>query len=206
MGEVREENERLKLVLARIVKEYKSLQMHFFDILRQEEAKKPKDTTAEHHDNNTNQENEEPELVCLSLGKTSTTDKSKKDEKKTSNVVVIGDGRKDHDEELNGGLELGLGCRTSEILKNNISSSDNSFEEPNKEEEPTDQIWSSPSKIQKTTKSSGDDEVSQHITHTKKTRVSVRARCDAPTVSTMIKLPSFRLFNYSSEALTCTNY
>ncbi|KAF3431419.1 hypothetical protein FNV43_RR26150 [Rhamnella rubrinervis] len=182
MGEVREENERLKLVLARIMKEYQSLQLHFFDILRQEEAKKPENTTAEHHDNNTNQENEEPELVCLSLGKISTADKSKKDEKKTNNVVVITNGRKDHNEELNGGLELGLGCRTSEILKNNISSSDNSFEEPNKEEEQTDQIWSSPSKIQKTTKSSGDDEVSQQ-THMKKARVSVRTRCDAPTMN-----------------------
>lgn len=203
MGEVREENERLKLLLAKILKEYQSLQMHFFDILKQEEAKKAKhgtrsnSQTAKHHDQENyqlreNQLLEADQLVCLSLGKTSTADKSKnnKEEKKTSS--------KGHDEELDGGLELGLGCRSiperSGILKNraNNSSSDNSSEEPNKEEDQqADQIWTSsspqmPSNTQKTTeKSNGDDEVSQ-LSHVKKARVSVRARCDAPTVSTCV--------------------
>ena len=71
---------------------------------------------------------------------------------------------------------------STEHMRNN-SCSNNSFEKQ-KEEEPTE-IWP-PSKILKTMKS-GDEEVSQQ-SQVKKTRVSIRARCDTPTVSIKILL------------------
>lgn len=175
MDEVKEENERLKMLLARIGKDYQSLQMQFYDILQQEEAKSNTDTTSNH------QAKEEPELVSLSLGMTS-TDQAKKHENKNSNFSNGGRGRQDQDEELNGQLSLRLDCRfepSSNEDSRNIASSNNSLEEL-KEEEPTE-IWP-PSKILKTARSTGDDEVLQQ-NPLKKARVSVRARCDTPTVS-----------------------
>jgi hypothetical protein len=174
MDEVKEENERLKMLLARIGKDYQSLQMQFYDILQQEEAKSNTDTTSNH------QAKEEPELVSLSLGMKS-TDQAKKHENKNSNI--FSNGGQDQDEELNGQLSLRLDCRfepsSNEDSRNINASSNNGFEEL-KEEEPTE-IWP-PSKILKTARSTGDDEVLQQ-NPLKKARVSVRARCDTPTVS-----------------------
>lgn len=168
MGEVKEENERLRLLLARIAKDYQSLQMHFFDILQQEETRFT-DTASSNQ-----QAKEEPELVSLSLGMTST--EAKKDDKKNTN---LSNGKED--EKLNGDLSLGLNCRfepsSTEDIRTNANSN-NSFEEL-KVEEPTE-IWP-PSKILKTMRS-GDDEILQE-SPLKKARVSVRARCDTPTVS-----------------------
>lgn len=173
MGEVKEENERLKMLLGRIAKDYQSLQMHFFDVLQQEEAKST-DTISNHP------AKEEPDLVSLSLGMTSTDDLAKKHDKKNSMNLSNGG---QEDEKLNGQLSLRLDCSfepsSNEDRKNNIASSNNSFEEL-KEQEPTE-IWP-PSKILKTARSSGDDEVLQQ-NPLKKARVSVRARCDTPTVS-----------------------
>lgn len=167
MGEVKEENERLKMLLGRIAKDYKSLQMHFFDILHQQEAKSA-DTASDH------QANEEPELVSLSLGITSTD--AKKEEKKNRNSSHGGE-----DERLSGGLSLGLDCLFERGSKENrrASISNNSFDEL-KEVEPTE-VWP-PSKITSKTMRSGEDEVLQQIP-SKKARVSVRARCDTPTMN-----------------------
>ncbi|KAM4110094.1 hypothetical protein ACJW30_03G168600 [Castanea mollissima] len=167
MGEVKEENERLKMLLEKTVKEYQSLQMQFVDILQQEA--KSKDTVPSH------QAKEEPELVSLSLGITST--EPKKEDKKNNSFR-----NGQEEEKLNGALSLGLQDYRFEPSSaehvRNTSCSNNSFEEQ-KEEEPTE-IWP-PSKILKTMKI-GDDEVSQQ-SQVKKTRVSVRARCDTPTMN-----------------------
>ncbi|XP_030959310.1 WRKY transcription factor 72A-like [Quercus lobata] len=168
MGVVKEENERLKMLLERTVKEYQSLQMQFFDILQQEN--KSKDTVPSHQ-----QAKKEPELVSLSLGITSA--EPKKEDKKNNN---FSNGQEE--EKLNAALSLGLQDyrfepSSTEHVRNN-SCSNNSFEEQ-KEEEPTE-IWP-PSKILKTMKS-GDEEVSQQ-SQVKKTRVSIRARCDTPTMN-----------------------
>lgn len=172
MGEVKEENERLKMLLEKTVKEYQSLQMQFIDILQQEA--KSKDTVPSH------QAKEEPELVSLSLGITST--EPKKEDKKNNSIR-----NGQEEEKLNGALSLGLQDYRFEPSSaehvRNTSCSNNSFEEQ-KEEEPTE-IWP-PSKILKTMKS-GDDEVPQQ-SQVKKTRVSVRARCDTTTVSIKILL------------------
>ncbi|XP_038985175.1 WRKY transcription factor 72A-like isoform X2 [Phoenix dactylifera] len=168
MGEVREENERLKTILARIVKDYQSLQTHFFDIVQQEQAKKPVETPPAPN------EVEEPELVSLSLGTSSSG--HKKEEK------VSPDKTKESHEQIEGGLTLGLDCKfegsgtgTNEPGSN--LSPGNSFEEP-KEAKPGEP-WP-PSKILKNLRNG--DEVSQQP-FVKKARVSVRARCDAPTMN-----------------------
>ncbi|KAA8533010.1 hypothetical protein F0562_032873 [Nyssa sinensis] len=97
-------------------------------------------------------EDEEPELVSLSLGRAS-SDQPKKDEKKTSNSS-----KEKEDDEFDEGLKLGS--------------------EESKEEDPTE-TWP-PSKSLKP-KRSGDDDIPQQ-NQLKKTRVSVRAICDSPTV------------------------
>nr|DAD31180.1 TPA_asm: hypothetical protein HUJ06_010031 [Nelumbo nucifera] len=167
MGEVREENERLKMVLARIVKDYQSLQTKFFGIAQQEAATQFADTAPK------DQEIEEPELVSLSLGRIST--EPKKEEKNSNSSKCKED---DHE-----GLSLGLDCKfevsnpgSTERASN--PSPENSLEEPKEEE--AGETWP-PSKFLKTMRS-GDDEVSQQ-TQVKKARVSVRARCDTPTMN-----------------------
>lgn len=185
MGEVREENERLKLLLSRIVRNYQSLQMNFLGLLQKdEEAKKSMDPSSSARDQSNEQDEDADELVSLSLWRSSSTDQPRKDEQTKKNSHFSKNGKGDDEEGLNGaGLALELGCRfepaadqsTEVVMKN--SSSHNSCGDP-KEDDPTE-IWP-PSKTLKTTRS-GDDEVSQQ-THLKKARVSVRARCDAPTV------------------------
>ncbi|CAB4264560.1 unnamed protein product [Prunus armeniaca] len=186
MGEVKEENERLKLLLSRIVRNYQSLQMHFHGLLQKdEEAKKSMDPSSSARDQSNEQDEEADELVSLSLGRSSSTDQPRKDEQMKKISHFSKNGKGDDEEGLNGaGLALELGCRfepaadqsTEVVMKN--SSSDNSCGDP-KEDDPTE-IWP-PSKTSKTTRS-GDDDVSQQ-THLKKARVSVRVRCDAPTMN-----------------------
>ncbi|GLT58587.1 hypothetical protein SLA2020_314670 [Shorea laevis] len=165
MGEVREENKRLKTCLNQIMRDYQNLQMQFYNIVHQEKKK-----SAEKGDNNHCQEAEEPELVSLTLGRSATD--SKKDEKnKTSN-----EGKE--------GLTLGLDCKfdvSKSDVENEVSlpnqSPTNSSEDPKKEAAET---WP-PSKILKTMRN-GDDEVLQQ-NPVKKARVCVRARCDTPTMN-----------------------
>ena len=167
MGEVREENQRLKMYLNRIMKDYQNLQMHFYDFVRQD-GKKSAATT-----NNDHQEVEEPELVSLTLGRFS-SDSRKDDKNKTS-------GQGKEEEKSKEGLSLGLDYKF-EASKSDVDdeslpnpSPENSSQEPKEEE-----TWP-PKKVLKTVRS-GDDEILQQ-NPVKKTRVSVRARCDTPTVS-----------------------
>ncbi|XVE68056.1 hypothetical protein DITRI_Ditri09bG0038300 [Diplodiscus trichospermus] len=166
MGEVKEENERLKMMLEQIQEDYKSLQLRFFEILQQGAANKSTDTAP-------NSENDapEPDLVSLSLGRCSTD--SQKDEKATSS------GKMKEEQEIKAGLTLGLDSKFqlfSEIVSN--PSPENSSDEP--KEDNAVETWP-PSKTQKTT-TNGDEDVAQQ-NHVKRARVSVRARCDAPTMN-----------------------
>ncbi|XP_022737105.1 probable WRKY transcription factor 72 isoform X2 [Durio zibethinus] len=168
MGEVREENQRLKMYLNRIMKDYHNLQMQFYDIVRQD-AKNSTATTA----NNDHQEAvEEPELVSLTLGRFS-SDSKKDDKNKTSSQGK-------EDERGKEGLSLGLDYKF-EASKSDLDdealpnpSPANSCQEPKEEES-----WP-PSKVLKTMRS-GDDEALQQ-NPVKKARVCVRARCDTPTM------------------------
>lgn len=127
MGEVKEENEKLKQLISNVVKDYKSLQTHFFQVLQHDEAKNLK---TEELDNTLKDIKEDPLLVSLSLGRTSSIDSSSES---------IKEGKRGFDA-LNKGLSLGL----------------DSFEEP-KKQETIPETWP-PSKVLKTIRSSLDEE------------------------------------------------
>ncbi|CAL5050945.1 unnamed protein product [Urochloa decumbens] len=182
MGEVREENKRLKTMLSRIVEDYRSLQLHFHDVLQQGQAKKLSDpaTAAVPIDI------EEPEFVSLSLG---TSASMHKKEEKSS--VSEGKGREDS-MNVKGGLSLGLSdCKVGATNNAKIQpdvqtlSPEGSSEDANKDGivEAADQQWP-PSKTLKNLRSAAEaeDDIGP-LQQGKKARVSVRARCDAPTMN-----------------------
>lgn len=161
MGEVREENQRLKKYLDRMMKDYQTLEMKFRDIVQQE-GRKSMDTANNH------QEIEEPEFVSLRLGRTLS------DTKKEEKVNVVSTQWKE-DEETKEGLSLGLDYKLELSKSIENQSPVNSSEEVKEEARET---WA-PSKA---LKRSGDDEAPQR-NPVKKARVCVRARCDTPTMN-----------------------
>nr|XP_010911458.3 probable WRKY transcription factor 72 isoform X1 [Elaeis guineensis] len=166
MGEVREENERLKAFLAQMVKDYQSLKMHVFDIVQKEHFKKPAETSSGLGDV------EEPELVSLSLGASASRNRNEEEKRKEN-------------ERINEGLTLGLhykidGSSSSQSEPPANLSPDNSFEEPEKEDAGREP-WP-PTKTIFESSRNGEDEVLPQPP-VKKARVSVRARCDAPTMN-----------------------
>ncbi|KAF2308994.1 hypothetical protein GH714_042442 [Hevea brasiliensis] len=167
MGEVREENERLKMMLQQVEKDYQSLKLRFLDILRKETCKKSADSGP------SSDETEEPELVSLCLGRTPS--EPKRDEK-TSNSSKSSR----ENEELKASLTLGLDSKfqTSTELVSSNRSPENSSEDLAKEDEAAGETWP-PSKI---LKRNIDNEVAQQ-SNVKRARVCVRARCDTPTMN-----------------------
>lgn len=161
MGEMREENQRLKKYLDRMMKDYQALEMKFRDIVQQE-GRKSMDTANNH------QEIEEPEFVSLRLGRTLS------DTKKEEKVNVVSTQWKE-DEETKEGLSLGLDYKL-ELSKSIENQSPVNCSEEVKEE--ARETWA-PSKA---LKRSGDDEAPQQ-NPVKKARVCVRARCDTPTMN-----------------------
>ncbi|KAJ8753326.1 hypothetical protein K2173_019725 [Erythroxylum novogranatense] len=164
MGEVREENQRLKTYLNQIMKDYQTLQMQFYDIVHQEEANKSTETK-----NNHQATDQDTELVSLTLGFPSDT---------KNNAKPSSSGKHD-DQVTKKGLSLGLDCKfeSDTISDEKPSPAVNSFEEPNEESEETRM----PNKGSKTARSE-DDEVLQQ-SPVKKVRVSLKARCDTPTMN-----------------------
>lgn len=173
MGVVREENERLKRSLQKIMNEYRTLEMQFQDILKQGTKRK-----------NGNEEDdtvEESDLVSLSLGRVPS---HQRNEEKIKVYKTLKD-----DEGFNQELTLGLECKsksrsTSEALPN--PSPENSSE--NRKEEAGE--------TQKAIRDT-EDEVAQQ-NPMKKPRVCVRARCDTPTVN-LYSLTSFYLITLFSQ-------
>lgn len=167
MSEVREENVRLKMVLEKLEKEYKSLQMRFTEISQQE---------VENNSNpaNIHEAKEEPEFVSLRLGRSPS--EPKKDEK--ASICSKTKEREQFKDDLNLALDYNIGLTKSDLVNLKPASPENSSEETRKGEQGEPQP---PSKVSKTLRSE-DDEISQPST-VKRARVSVRARCDTPTVS-----------------------
>ncbi|KAK2647743.1 hypothetical protein Ddye_015232 [Dipteronia dyeriana] len=200
MGEVREENERLKMMLERIEKDYKSLQLRFFDVFQQSPPSnnnnnpcKDQDKGSSSPDSHSEIIMEPDELVSLCLGRTSSTSSdhhhsNKKEEKITSinNNNCSKSSTREDDDHDHDSLSLALDSKfqpSLELVSNIMMiSPENSLEETKEEEAGggDHQTWP-PSKI---LKRSGDDhpEVSQQ-NHVKRARVSVRARCDTPTMN-----------------------
>lgn len=171
MGEVIEENQRLKTRLNRILNDYRTLQMQFHSIVEQE----TKDCSAK--PNNDEETMEEAELVSLSLGRIPVPRNNEKG--KVPKTL------KEEEE----GLSLGLECKfetsksgsTTEHVAN--PSPTNSVEEVPKEEA-AGESWAA-SKGHKTHRDGGEVEFSQQ-NPAKKARVCVRARCDTSTVNTYL--------------------
>ncbi|XP_057948325.1 WRKY transcription factor 72B-like [Malania oleifera] len=155
VGEAREENERLKMMLGQVMKEYRSLHMHLFDINAKKNQVKKKPTQHDHQQHH----EEQDQLVSLSLGRVITTPDATdlKDEKK-----INGNSVKDEEEkELNNGASG----------------------EPKEEEENIAEIWPRRKILNAMRRSGGDDEKDLQQTHLKKARVSVRARCGTQTMN-----------------------
>ncbi|KAG5028008.1 hypothetical protein JHK87_011522 [Glycine soja] len=166
MGVAREENQLLKTCLNKIMNEYRTLEMQFQDILKQQGTKKNADKG---NDDKHEEILEEADLVSLCLGRVPRSD----EKVKVSNKPL-------KDDE---GLTLGLECKfetsksgsTTEALPNNPSP-ENSCEVVPKEE------GGESKEALKTMRSDTEDEVAQQ-NPTKKPRVCVRARCDTPTMN-----------------------
>ncbi|TVU12652.1 EcWRKY-29, partial [Eragrostis curvula] len=172
MGEVREENERLKKMLSRVAEDYRSLQIHFREVLQQEQAKKPTDPTT-----SLGIDVEEPGFVSLRLGTSTSMHK-----KEAKSSIAEGNGREEFMTIKEGGLTLGLSdCKfgatnSGKVQPNVLTLSPEGSSEDAKDDavETTDQ-WP-PSKTMKNEKS-GDAEVEDDIgplPQVKKARVSVR--------------------------------
>ncbi|KAG6632964.1 WRKY transcription factor 72A-like [Carya illinoinensis] len=163
MGEAREENQRLKKYLDQIMKDYQNLQMKFFDIVQKDGRKTTNNT-------NNHQEIEESEFVSLSLGRVA------HDTKEDQKTVVSS--KLKEDDQAKETLTLGLDRKFELYGQMKVTYAYNSFEEPKKEARETSWL---PSKVLKTMQS-GDDETQQQ-NPVKKARVSVRARCETPTMN-----------------------
>lgn len=184
MGEVREENLRLKTLLQQIEKDYKTLQMKFIDVFQQESNKNGSPIpTSNGAESTTTADDQDQELVSLRLG-TSPTDPKKED----LHVTISSNSSKVTCE--NDGIKLGLDYNILERLKTedgamgfgqNPGPDKYSFT-GKKEDDQAGEKWP-PGKVLKTQRS-GDEEFSQ--TNVKRARVCVRARCDTPTVSPIV--------------------
>jgi len=141
--------------------------LKFLDIFQQE---KPEDA-ANARGVTSHEESEESELVSLSLG-ISLNRKTKGERKHCRR----------EDEGMDKGLTLGLDINLDPVnfAEAAICSTASSFGEGGKEEEPSE-MWP-PSKVLKGMKNLDKSEASQND-QPKKTRVSIRARCDTQTVS-----------------------
>ncbi|KAL6175534.1 hypothetical protein ACLB2K_052173 [Fragaria x ananassa] len=179
MGEVREENQRLKKYLDRMMEDYQTLQMQYHDI-QQKATESSNDAVV----TNNHQDDDESEQLSLRLG--SFSGKRKRVEEKSKSPSTQAGKEKETDDEKS--LSLGLDCKYEAPSKSNSTTTDqvplsnpspaSSVEEVPKEE--AGETWP-PKKVLKTMRSI-EDEVAQQ-SPVKKARVSVRARCDTPTMN-----------------------
>ncbi|KAK3406291.1 WRKY transcription factor 72B [Eucalyptus grandis] len=179
MSQVREENQKLKMYLNQIMRDYRTLQMKFFDAVKQEDDNKKSANATKGSCREIDQESDE--LVSLSLGRATSDSKKLSLEDKNKSLAQVKDNTNDHkfEEGLGFGLDYKLELLTSgttESLPN--PSPDTSIEEAKEE---AGETWP-PGIVKKTMRTSCDDEVSQQ-NPVKKARVSVRARCDTPTMN-----------------------
>ncbi|XP_021722959.1 probable WRKY transcription factor 72 [Chenopodium quinoa] len=189
MGEVKEENERLKRLLTKIVKEYQSLEKK---ISSMDQSKQSIETKSSSNNNNEDDDqNQEPEMVSLTLGSWSSNKKHSHDNNNK---------KQESDDSLNkrrkveaGGLELGLDYR--KIQHNSTASATDSIkysslENSNKESKEDENVdtWASSHQVDLKAKENTnsnkevDDQESLHQPQVKKTRVCIRSRCDSPTI------------------------
>ncbi|XP_059303916.1 WRKY transcription factor 72A-like isoform X1 [Lycium ferocissimum] len=164
MEEVMEENQRLKTHLDRIMKDYRHLQMQFQEVVQRDAER-----------SNTNNRCDEAELVSLSLGRTSS------DTKKELSKILSKDKAIEDDKS---GLTLGLDCKFESSANTRTNSSPSNLSPENSLGEVKDEKGAEtrpPHKILKTMRNEEDDVAQQNPT--KRAKVSVRVRCDTPTMN-----------------------
>nr|USN24498.1 WRKY transcription factor [Panax notoginseng] len=188
MDKVRQENQRLKMYLDQMMKDYKNLQNQFHKIVHQEAPMKSTDTIT----NDQQMAAEEPEFVSLSLGRSSSSEIRMRDDHDQKHRKVESELNHIEQDKEEDGLGLGLDCKfevTAPSVPNKSgraeSSANPSLEEEVKEE--TGERILPSQKIMKTMRSTGDDddddEVISQQNPAKRARVSVRVRCDTPTMN-----------------------
>lgn len=180
MHEVREENKRLRTYLDKMMKDYQSLQTQFNNIVHEKDSpKKSPYNRALSHQENREQKHETPDDfdVSLSLGRSSSSELRRDNVRKHSSSPQKAEtSTKTVEQDKDEGLRLGLDCRfdtqPSVLSKEGLpeSSPEHSLDDEKEVQ------------AQKSEKAPEDDEVS-HQNPAKKARVSVRVRCDTPTVS-----------------------
>lgn len=174
MVKVRQENEKLKSTLGQIINEYRSLEVHYHSIVQQKETNKNNFEASQVHDQ---ESQKHPKFTPLSIRDDS------RGTKHDDNTEPISKS-KEKCTKVHEDLVLRLDCKydgSNSVMSENTThpSSEDSFQEA-KEKEKEKETWS-PSKIPKFNGEDGDEETPQPTV--KRARVSVRARCDAPTVS-----------------------
>ncbi|KAK4394430.1 WRKY transcription factor 72A [Sesamum angolense] len=174
MDEVMEENQRLKMYLDQILKDYRTLQRQYRDVIQQE-AKKAPNIDSTHRDHDTDGPDQ---LFALSLGISSSSSDRVKDEPRKT--LMNEDALEGGDKE--GTLTLGLDCKFEAPKKLPTEPSPNPSPENSLEDakEEAGETW--PPKTMKNVRDGGDDEISQQ-NPAKRARVSVRVRCDTPTMN-----------------------
>ncbi|KAE9449238.1 hypothetical protein C3L33_18851, partial [Rhododendron williamsianum] len=175
-------------MLQKIEDDYRSLHMRFIDMIQQQE---PKNNSSNNNNNNNkpslSRENiEEPEsFVSLRLGMSPS--KPKRDDRNTtssSSKTIEDSEHLQLKESLKLGLDYNLEASKSDCMEVMAPdrSPENSVEEIiTKDEEAAGETWP-PSKVLKTARSNGGEEEISEQASVKRARVSVRARCDTPTV------------------------
>nr|QCV57317.1 WRKY transcription factor [Fagopyrum tataricum] len=168
MGEVKEENERLRNMLDKVENDYRTLQMRFFDILKRDPPPKPMDNP---------ETNEfEGSEISLSLGISPVEPKFRDENTNTSEKSS-----KDQKFEVSDGLTLGLDLKCqSETDISDMATDDVSNEVGEAKEDELGETWP-PGKVQKTLRSETEEPSESSVA--KRARVSVRARCETPTMN-----------------------
>ncbi|KAI4973891.1 hypothetical protein ZWY2020_041672 [Hordeum vulgare] len=180
MGEVRKENERLKTLLSRMVEDHRSLQKQFDVLHQQGRGKNPAVGSPEH-----TSPAEGPGFISLRLGTSAGTSRQNMGEEIKGNTNNP-DGK---------GISLGpssargaVGARTdgseTKVGPDVVTLSPGGSSEEDATTETT--TTSAPSKAAKIPRSTGGVEAEEEVAQqplAKKARVSVRARCDTPTMN-----------------------
>ncbi|MCD7455434.1 WRKY transcription factor 72A [Datura stramonium] len=169
MEEVMEENQRLKKHLDRIMKDYRNLQTQFHEVVQRD---------AEKSNTNIIRCDEADQLVSLSLGRTSS------DTKKEELSKILMSKKENTKEEDN--LTLGLDCKFQSSANTPTTKSSPSNLSPESslgevKDEKGAETWPPHKVLKKNIRNEEDDVVQQNPT--KRAKVSVRVRCDTPTMN-----------------------